>query len=284
IFGHNEPSLRLFQRLSFERWAFLPGVAQLDGVERDLVVMGQHCPARSPAIAKSRVQSQTANHFNDSLNLMHTLMEYRQEPIHSKLLKIRHKYSMLHLDVLILIYHFAKICAGDILEVGAFVGGATIAAAFGVRDSGQQKKLIAIEPGGSVKHKRLGTRNVLRDLGRNLAKHGVSEMVTVIKGYSFDPATVSKVQQALGPNEVDLFILDADAAKRRDIECYRDTFANSCWMVIDDYYGADSNEKITPSRADVDALVQAGCLEPLGFYGWSTWVGRWRAAAAGVIG
>ncbi len=135
-----------------------------------------------------------------------------------------------------------------------------------------------------MKHKRLGTRNVLRDLGRNLAKHGVSEMVTVIKGYSFDPATVSAVQQALGPDEVDLFILDADAAKRRDIECYRDTFANSCWMVIDDYYGADSNEKITPSRADVDALVQAGCLEPLGFYGWSTWVGRWRGVAAGVIG
>ena len=53
-----------------------------------------------------------------------------------------------------------------------------------------------------------------------------------------------------------------------------------CWMVIDDYYGADSNEKITPSRADVDALVAAGLLEPLGFYGWSTWVGRWRGDAA----
>jgi len=37
IFGHNEPSLKLFQRFGFERWAFLPGVAQLDGVDRDLV-------------------------------------------------------------------------------------------------------------------------------------------------------------------------------------------------------------------------------------------------------
>ena len=46
-------------------------------------------------------------------------------------------------------------------------------------------------------------------------------------------------------------------------------------MVIDDCYGADANEKITPSRADVDALVVEGLLEPLGFYGWSTWVGRW---------
>src|SRR5437867_6182345 len=275
IFGHNEPSLKLFERFGFERWAFLPGVAQLDGMERDLVVMGRHCPARSTAGAKSLVQSQTNKRVSDTLSLMHTLMQYRHESIHSQLLKIRDKYSMLHLDVLILIYHFAKICSGDILEIGAFVGGATIAAAFGVRDSGRNKKLLTIEPGGSVKHKRLGTRNILRDLQRNLAKERVANLVTLIKGQSFKPETISAVRQALGPDQIGLLILDADAAKRRDIDCYRDKFADECWMVIDDYYGADSNEKITPSRGDVDALVAAGLLEPLGFYGWSTWVGRW---------
>jgi predicted O-methyltransferase YrrM len=284
IFGHNEPSLKLFQRLGFERWGFLPGVAQLDRVERDLVVMGRHCPARCSHGPLGRPLSAAtpfsdalqARGYNECLSLMHTLMEYRQEAIHSKLLKIRDKYSMLHLDALILIYHFAKICPGNILEIGACVGGGTIAAAFGVRESGQKKKLIAIEPGGSLKHKRLGTRNILRDLERNLAKQGVSEMVTLVKGRSFDPATISAVNEALGADNVGLLILDADAAKRRDIECYRDRFTDGCWMVIDDYYGADTNAKITPSRADVDALAAAGFLEPLGFYGWSTWVGRWR--------
>jgi phosphinothricin acetyltransferase len=43
IFGHNEPSLKLFQRFGFQRWGFLPAVAQLDGVKRDLVVVGLHC-------------------------------------------------------------------------------------------------------------------------------------------------------------------------------------------------------------------------------------------------
>ncbi len=276
IFGHNESSLSLFQRLGFERWGFFPAVAQLDGVERDLVVMGQHCPPRSTTIAKSPVQSQPSNQLSDSLSLMYVLMQYRHEAIHSKLLKIRDKHSMLHLDVLILVYHFAKICSGNILEIGAFVGGATIAAAFGVRDSGTQKKLIAIEPGGSVKHKRLGTRNIFRDLERNLARQRVSELVTTIKGRSFDPATISAVNEKLGADKVGLLILDADAAKRRDIECYRERFADGCWMVIDDYYGTDTNAKITPSRADVDALATAGYLEQLGFYGWSTWVGRWR--------
>jgi L-amino acid N-acyltransferase YncA/predicted O-methyltransferase YrrM len=286
IFGHNEPSFKLFERFGFERWAFLPGVAQLDRLERDLIVMGRHCPARCshPESVRGRASRETAFNvnapqargYNDTLNLMHTLMQYRHESIHSQLLKIRDKYSMLHLDVLILIYHFAKICSGDILEIGAFVGGATIAAAFGVRDSGRNKTLITIEPGGSVKHKRLGTRNILRDLERNLARQRVTEMVTVIKGRSFDPATIRVVHDTLGSDKIGLLILDADAAKRRDIECYRDKFADDCWMVIDDYYGTDSNEKITPSRADVDALVAAGWLEPLGFYGWSTWVGRWR--------
>jgi hypothetical protein len=216
-----------------------------------------------------------AHRYSECLHLMHTLMEYRHKSIHSELLKIRERYSMLHLDVLILIYHFAKMCSGAILEIGAFVGGATIAAAFGVRDSGQKKKLIAIEPGGSVRHKRLGTRNILRDLDRNLTRERVTDFVTLIKGQSFKPETVSAVRRVLDSDQVGLLILDADAAKRRDIDCYRDKFAEKAWMVIDDCYGADANEKITPSRADVDALVEAGCLEPLGFYGWSTWIGRW---------
>jgi len=42
IFAHNEPSLRLFSQLGFARWGFLPGVALLDGIERDLAIMGRH--------------------------------------------------------------------------------------------------------------------------------------------------------------------------------------------------------------------------------------------------
>jgi phosphinothricin acetyltransferase len=41
IFGHNEASLRLFQRFEFETWGTLPRVAVLDGVERDLVILGR---------------------------------------------------------------------------------------------------------------------------------------------------------------------------------------------------------------------------------------------------
>lgn len=39
-FAHNEPSLALFAAFGFERWARFPRVARLDGIERDLVVLG----------------------------------------------------------------------------------------------------------------------------------------------------------------------------------------------------------------------------------------------------
>ena len=41
IFGHNTPSLALFEKFGFARWGKLPRVALLDGVERDLVIVGR---------------------------------------------------------------------------------------------------------------------------------------------------------------------------------------------------------------------------------------------------
>jgi len=41
VFGHNAPSLALFGGVGFVRWGLLPGVAELDGVERDLVILGR---------------------------------------------------------------------------------------------------------------------------------------------------------------------------------------------------------------------------------------------------
>lgn len=41
IFGHNEPSLQLFRKFGFTNWAHLPGVAELDGIERDLIILGK---------------------------------------------------------------------------------------------------------------------------------------------------------------------------------------------------------------------------------------------------
>ena len=180
---------------------------------------------------------------------------------------------MLHMDVLLLIYHFARLGTGNILEIGPYIGGSTIAAAIGARESGTQKKIITVEAGGSVKHFRLSSRNIIRDLKKNLARFDVAEDVTLINGRSSDEATISEVRQRLKPCEVGLFMFDADNNVRRDLDCYGDLLDDGCWVVIDDYFGP---AKAAPLRAQVDALVSEGRLVPFGYYGWGTWVGQWQ--------
>jgi L-amino acid N-acyltransferase YncA len=41
IFADNQPSLQLFEHCAFQRWGCLPQVANFDGVERDLVIVGR---------------------------------------------------------------------------------------------------------------------------------------------------------------------------------------------------------------------------------------------------
>ena len=41
IFGHNEPSLKLFYKFGFQKWAHLPEVANMDGIMRDLIILGK---------------------------------------------------------------------------------------------------------------------------------------------------------------------------------------------------------------------------------------------------
>jgi phosphinothricin acetyltransferase len=41
VFGHNAPSVTLFERFGFSQWGHLPRIADLDGVERDLLILGK---------------------------------------------------------------------------------------------------------------------------------------------------------------------------------------------------------------------------------------------------
>lgn len=217
----------------------------------------------------------TKTDINESFELMRRLIGYRYEKaLHHQLMKAA-DHSMLDIDVLVLIYHMAKVSEGAILEIGSFLGASTIAAGLGVRDSGKQRKFISIEPGGRLKDHRLASRDIFRDLKKNLARAGLLDAVTLINGSSFDDKTILAVKENIGPGEIGLFVFDADANVRRDIDCYGDRLADRCWVVIDDYISA--TDKAGPTRAQVDELVAAGRLFPLGFYGWGTWVGRWSA-------
>jgi predicted O-methyltransferase YrrM len=215
----------------------------------------------------------TSVQLNEVLELLRTLMEYRSSAVRQRLEKVGRAASMLHMDVLLLIYHFARFGEGQILEIGPYMGGSTVAAAYGVRESAGPKKIVSIEAGGRLKHFRLSSRNIIKDLKKNLARFGVAEEVTLITGRSFDEAISHQVRQRLSSGDVGLFVFDADNNVRRDLDCYGDLLNDGCWLVIDDYFGP---AKAAPLRAQVDALVAEGQVVPFGYYGWGTWVGQWR--------
>jgi predicted O-methyltransferase YrrM len=142
---------------------------------------------------------------------MRKLIEYRQQKaLHHQLMKTA-QCSMLDIDAIVMLYHCAKISVGDILEVGSYVGGATIAMAMGVRDSGTEKKIISIERGCRVDHPRVGTKDSFKDLRKNLKRFRFLDQVSLINSRSFDPTTIAMVRQLSGPRQTELFVFDVDA-------------------------------------------------------------------------
>jgi phosphinothricin acetyltransferase len=50
VFAHNAPSVELFRRAGFAVWGHLPRVAALDGIERDLLILGIRLENRSGTV------------------------------------------------------------------------------------------------------------------------------------------------------------------------------------------------------------------------------------------
>jgi predicted O-methyltransferase YrrM len=216
--------------------------------------------------------------YQQCLSLMQTLVDYRHQPIYDQLRRFGKRQSMLHPDVLQLLYHFARISRGAILEIGAFRGGSTVPVALALRDTATPRTFITVEQGGRLRSHPLATRSIVRTLKRNLARHGVTELVSVLEGRASDPVIIRAIFDALGADELGLLILDADAGVMRDLKCFCHKLADRCWVVIDDYGGAGDNDKAAPIKQQVDELVAAGRLLPLGYYSHATWVGQWRSA------
>ena len=204
----------------------------------------------------------TKTDIDETFELMQQLIEYRyQKALHHRLMKAA-DHSMLDIDVLVLIYHMAKMSQGAILEIGSFLGASTIAAGLGARDSGKLRKFLSIEPGGRLTDHRLATKDIFGTSKRTCPRADCSGPLPSLTPRLSTRKLSRPSGRTWGPARSDLFIFDADANVRRDIDCYGDRFADRCWVVIDDYISA--TDKGGPTRTQVDELVAAGRLLPLG--------------------
>ncbi len=216
-----------------------------------------------------------------SAGLTKALMLHRTQPIYAQLTTLKRKYSMLHTDVLAVLYYLGKRAEGNALEIGPYLGGSTMATAIGLRASGRPRAFVTVEVGGEGKHPTLRSRDIVQDLKQNLVDNGLSDFVEVVVGPVLENETAARVFQCLPARSVGLLTIDADGEVQTVLDLYQELLRDICWVVIDDYYAiAMAKEKAARTKSQVDAAVAKGDLEELGFYGWGTWVGRWRRKIA----
>jgi cephalosporin hydroxylase len=195
----------------------------------------------------------------------------------------RVRQSMLHPNVLAMLEHAAGTARGAVVEIGAYVGGSTIAMTRGIRDSGRPTPMFTIEPGGSYPtHPDLPSDDIFGDLVTNLQTRGLDRYVTLLRGVSSDPAIVDTVRSHLSTlgTDIGLLCIDADGRVQRDFDLYLPMCASGCVIAIDDYSGPPENIKAELTQPPVDALVSSGRARPIGVFGWGTWFGIYTPDAA----
>jgi hypothetical protein len=126
-------------------WVFAIGKSRLNFIQSPRVIFQynkRHVvePVESAVVTQPNSALSASAHVNQVLELLRKLMEYRSSDVRLRLEKVGQAASMLHMDVLLLIYRFARFSPANVLEIGPHVGGSTIAAAYGARKSSVPKK------------------------------------------------------------------------------------------------------------------------------------------------
>jgi predicted O-methyltransferase YrrM len=186
--------------------------------------------------------------------------------------RLARKSSMLHEEVLMLLRLLVIASRGAVLEIGSYVGGATIVLTTAAKEF-RKGPVISIEPGGAHNHPHIPSADIFSDLVRNVTEAGVSEHVTLLNGFSYDCKVVESVNQARGRKKIDLLIIDADGDVGRDFATYQNLLKAGAIIVLDDYASRWAPEKAQPVKEWVDRAVSSGTLSPLGVWGWGTWIG-----------
>lgn len=201
--------------------------------------------------------------------------QYRSAPIYPLFRELNERISMLHPDVLALLYHFGAHAQGSVLEFGPYIGGSTIALARGALDKGNSVRITSVELGQDYRHPTHVTTDIVESLAANLKSYGVDDRVNLIVGHSRNQSVVDSVNTVFeegGP--FSCFVIDADGYIEEDIALYRRFLATRCHLVVDDYFSPGAPDKEATTRSQLAALERRGVVEPFGVYGWGTWFGR----------
>jgi predicted O-methyltransferase YrrM len=208
---------------------------------------------------------------------MQILASNWQYQLNAKFIAHMKRRSMLHEGTLLLLDFFARRASYGILEIGAYIGGATAVVAKALQESGSAVPFVTVEVGGSHPHPELPSDDITRDLRNTLTYVGVQDHVRIVEGLSEAPATIRSVASALG--SVDLFIIDAEGRIGKDFDNYGHLLKRGAIIVCDDFIihgSTPAPEKQEMVNPWIEAAVKAGRIKPLGIFLWGTWFGVYR--------
>jgi len=211
-------------------------------------------------------------HPSDAAETSFLVPYYRAQPCYESLSRLQGKTSILHSDVLALLFHFGAY-AGSVLELGPYIGGSTIALCWGKESTECKKRVITVELGTGYSHHTLSTDNIVRDLRTNLERFELDGCVNLIVGNSRDPDVIREVER-LADDSFGLMVVDSDGLVESDFASYKHLLKRGAYLIVDDYFSPGAPEKVGPTRSGLLALMSNGLVECLGVYGWGTWVGR----------
>jgi predicted O-methyltransferase YrrM len=189
--------------------------------------------------------------------------------------RTENRQSMLHHSVLVMMEHIACTTSAAILEIGAYVGGGTMAFCRGLRESGRSVPFWSVEPGGAYpSHPHLPSSDILSDLRRNLQARSLDRFVTLVNASTNDADAISMLQQSIAPTGLSVLSIDADGQVQRDFDHFLHLCKPGCAVFVDDYSSEHAVEKVGTTREAVDRMVAAGVLESHGVHGFGTWIGH----------
>lgn len=161
--------------------------------------------------------------------------------------RLKHKCNgMLHASLYKRLYEYAsEVGEGNIVEIGAGHGAGTIALGMGVKESGKNSKVIAIERGERGTRARYGNKKEnISILEKNVEDYGVEDYVEIL------PVDLN-IESGL-PNRVSssapfsMMVIDADGKLSRDFQLFYDLLRPGAIIVIDDY--SPKRKYCTPSE------------------------------------
>ena len=185
-----------------------------------------------------------------------------------------HPMSMLSAEALRAIHMLSRECRGAIIEIGAYVGGATAVILDATRERGNLVLTIE-EPVEHPTHPQIPTHNTVEDLRANIRSLGLERNAHyIIPGTSFEAWVLGALQHRLLGQTVELLVWDADACFDRDLIFLSPFLADGCRVVIDDY--AVGEAKSRRVSAVVDDFIRRGILATAAYLPWGTFIGWLR--------